>query len=134
MHEDPSAVPVKRVRLSTAAMTCTQHDRQGVLTCSAMHDLCLYQCIIDTNPRAIHATDKFGLTSLEYGMLTQALLKELIHFFFKVHKSKWNSLPFDFTKTIIFLAKCNQSHFGQSGAECISGSEEVLPESRYLLV
>lgn len=99
-------------RMSTAASAaCCQKDRLGmtplnVLACSASHDLQLYNIIIDANPEALSVKDKPGSTPIEYVMLFCAP-KEVLYLFFKMHKVKEIELPFDFTKAILFLAKCD---------------------------
>ena len=106
--------PMKLGRMSSAASAaCGQKDRLGmtplnILACSGSHDLQLNNIIIDSNPEALSARDKYGLTPLEYVLLFCAR-KEVIYLFFKMHKVKDVELPFDFTEAILCLSKCDNT-------------------------
>ena len=95
-----------------ARVDCLGMTPLHVLACSAVHDLGLYQFVVEKYPDAMIAKDKWGEAPVVYILLSGAP-ETVVHYFLETHKRNWDVMPFDISEMVKKLAICRSGEYVQ---------------------
>lgn len=101
---------VKQLPGHCAKVDCLGMTPLHILSCSAMHDIRLYKCIMEDNPNVLLVRDKWGETPLAYMFLSEAP-KEIFLYVLNSYGSMCDAMPFDFGEMLKELARCNSAAY-----------------------